>query len=96
MTVFAMAQFCITDRAAYRRYQSGFTDVFRLFDGQLLAADEAPTVEEGSWPYHKVILMSFPDERALRAFADSPEYRAIAVDRWAGTDGVVLIVHGLT
>jgi uncharacterized protein (DUF1330 family) len=69
---------------------------FPAFRGQLLAADEAPTVEEGSWPYHKVILMSFPDERALRAFADSPEYRAIAVDRWAGTDGVVLIVHGLT
>ena len=96
MTVYAIAQFTITDAAAYRRYQSRFADVFQGFDGTLLAADESPTVEEGSWPYQKVVLLAFPDEAALRAFADSPEYAAIAADRLAGTDGVVLTVHGLS
>ena len=95
MTVYAIAQFTVTDRAAYRRCQSSFADVFRQFDGELLVADEAPTVEEGNWGYQKVILMSFPDGQALRTFADSPEYRTISVDRQAGTEGVVLIAHGL-
>ena len=96
MTVYAIAQFSITDLTAYRRYQSRFADVFHAFDGTLLAADESPTVEEGSWPHQKVVLLAFPDEQALRIFADSPEYAAIAADRRAGTDGVVLTVHGLT
>ena len=96
MTVYAIAQFSITDLAAYRRYQSHFADVFQAFRGTLLAADASPTIEEGSWPYQKVVLLAFPDEHALRAFADSPEYAAIAADRRAGTDGVVLTVHGVT
>ena len=96
MPVYAIAQFTITDAAAYLRYQSRFADVFRAFDGNLLAADESPTVEEGSWPHQKVVLLAFPDEQALRIFADSPEYAAIAADRRAGTDGVVLTVHGVT
>ena len=51
MTVYAIAQFSITDLTAYRRYQSRFADVFYAFDGTLLAADESPKVEEGSWPH---------------------------------------------
>ena len=70
MTVYAIAQFTITDLAAYRRYQSRFADVFQVFDGTLLAADESPTVEEGSWPHQKVVLLAFPDEAALRAGVD--------------------------
>ena len=96
MRVYAIAQFTITDAAAYRRYQSRFAEVFHAFDGTLLAADESPTVEEGSWPHQKVVLLEFPDEPALRHFADSPEYLAIAADRRAGTEGVVLTVHGLS
>ena len=96
MTVYASAQFSITKLAAYRRYQSRFATFYQAFDGTLLAADESPMVEEGSWPHQKVVLLEFPDEQALRNFADSPEYAAIAADRMAGTDGVVLTVHGLT
>ena len=96
LTVYAIAQLSITDLTAYRRNQSRFADVFHAFDGTLLAADESPKVEEGSWPHQKVVLLAFPDEQALRVFADSPEYAAIAADRRAGTDGVVLTVHGVT
>ena len=42
MTVYALAQISITDRAAYDRYQARFMEVFLRFRGRLLAADEAP------------------------------------------------------
>jgi uncharacterized protein (DUF1330 family) len=42
-----------------------------------------------------VVLMSFPDEAAFRAWAESPEYRLISRDRDAGADTVVLLVKGL-
>jgi len=95
MTVYCLAQISITDRAAYESYQARFMEVFQRFNGRLLAADESPSVEEGRWDRDKVILMSFPDEAAFRAWADSPAYQEIARDRLAGSDGVVLLVNGL-
>ncbi|HRD45130.1 MAG TPA: DUF1330 domain-containing protein [Caulobacter sp.] len=95
MTVYALAQISVHDREAYGRYQARFMDVFQRFRGRLLAADEAPTVMEGDWPHQKVILMAFPDEAALRDWADSEAYREISKDREAGTTGVALMVKGL-
>ncbi len=95
MTVYAIAQLRFTDRAAYHRYQAKFMEVFRRHPGTLLAADESPQVVEGQWDREKVVLMSFPDEAAFRAFVHSPEYEDIAKDRRAGADTVVLLVKGL-
>lgn len=95
MAVYLLAQLRFTDRDAYHRYQARFMDVFRKFDGQLLAADEHPLVLEGSWDRDKLVLMSFPDEESARKFSESTEYQEIAKDRKAGADAVVLMAHGL-
>ncbi len=95
MTVYAIAQLTFTDRQAYDRYQAKFMDVFRRYSGTLLAADESPRVVEGTWNREKAVLMSFPDEDAFRAWAESPEYQRISQDRHAGADTVVLLVKGL-
>ncbi|BBZ62673.1 DUF1330 domain-containing protein [Mycolicibacterium monacense] len=95
MTVYAVAQLRFTDRTAYDRYQAAFMEVFARYSGTLLAADDAPRVIEGEWTGDKVVLMSFPDEAEFRRWADSPEYQQISVDRRAGTDTVVLLVHGI-
>jgi uncharacterized protein (DUF1330 family) len=86
MTVYVVAQLTFTDRTAYDHYQAQFMGVFRKFEGSLLAADEYPQVLEGLWQRNKVVLLSFPDERACRRFADSPECQEISRDRRAGAD----------
>jgi len=95
MGVYVIAQISITDRAAYNKYQARFMDVFNQFDGQLLAADEAPHVIEGDWNREKVILMKFPDKDSFEKWAYSPEYQEIAKDRYAGSEGVFLLVKSL-
>ena len=95
MTVYAIAQLRLTDRAAYDRYQARFMEVFRRHPGTLLAADESPEVIEGKWDREKLVLMSFPDEAAFRGWAQSPEYQEISKDRLAGADTMVLLVQGL-
>ena len=70
MTVYVIVQLKMIDRAAYDRYQARFFGVFRKFSGRLLSADESPDVLEGSWDRDKVVLMSFPDAAAYRAWAD--------------------------
>ena len=96
MTVYVIAQLKMTDRAAYDRYQARFFDVFRKFNGRLLSADESPSVVEGDWNRDKLVLMSFPDETAYHALADSPEYLEISKDRKAGAQAIVLLAKGFT
>ena len=94
MTVYVIVQLKMTDRTVYDRYQARFFDVFRKFHGRLLSADEHPTIVEGYWDRDKLVLMSFPDEAAFQAFAASPEYLEISVDRKAGAQAIVLLARG--
>jgi uncharacterized protein (DUF1330 family) len=95
MTVYAIAQLTITDRAVYDRYQEKFMGVMKHFQGRVLAADDKPLVVEGEWDREKVVLLSFPDEKAFSEWADSPEYQEISKDRKAGSSAVVLLVKGI-
>lgn len=95
MTVYALAQLRVHDRARYDRYAAAFLPVLAKYRGRLLAADESPQVVEGAWSYDKAVLMAFDDRESFRAWADSPEYREISRDRVAATDGVVLLLDGL-
>lgn len=95
MTVYAIAQLRITDRAAYGRYQAQFMDVLRQYHGRLLVSDDSPVVVEGEWSYRKVVVLGFADAAAFTRFAQSPEYERISVDRMAGSVSVVLLVHGV-
>ena len=96
MTVYAIVQLKMTDRAAYDRYQARFFDVFKKFSGRLLSADEHPAVLEGTWDRDKLVLMSFPNESAFRNWANSPEYLEISTDRKAGANAVVLLAKGFS
>ncbi|AOJ66187.1 hypothetical protein WJ32_27720 [Burkholderia ubonensis] len=95
MAVYLLAQLRFTQRDAYDRYQARFRDVFRRFDGRLLAADDAPVALEGEWDRDKVVLMAFPDEASARRFVESPEYQEISRDRHAGADTLALLVRGI-
>ena len=70
--------------------------MFRKFSGRLLSADEHPAVIEGKWDRDKLVLMSFPDEAAFRAWSDSPDYLEISRDRKAGAEAIVLLAQGFT
>lgn len=95
MPVYAIAQLTITDRAIYDGYQAKFMGVMKKFQGRVLAADEKPLVVEGEWDREKVVLLSFPDEKAFRDWAESPEYVEIAKERKAGSHAVILLVKGI-
>ena len=65
------------------------------YGGRALAADESPLIEEGEWPFGKLILLEFADETSYRRWMDSPEYQEIVKDRHAGSHGTVVLVRGL-
>ncbi|WP_431935293.1 DUF1330 domain-containing protein [Micromonospora sp. RP3T] len=95
MTVYALAQLTVHDRARYDRYVAAFLPVLARHGGRLLAADTAPRVVEGDWPHDKVVLMSFDSREDFERWSASPEYQAISRDREAATEGVVLLLDGI-
>lgn len=95
MTVYILAQLSIHDRATYDKYQSRFMEVFKPFGGSVLAVDDNVKTLEGDWPHTRLVLASFPDEAAFRAWWDSPAYREIANDRRIASSGEILLVRGL-
>ena len=96
MTVYAIAQLSIHDRVRYDRYVAAFMPVLMKYGGRLLAADERPEIVEGQWSRDKVIVVAFSDSDTFRTWVTSAEYRDISKDRLAATEGVVLLVRGLT
>jgi uncharacterized protein (DUF1330 family) len=100
MSAYVIAQLRIHDRARYDRYAQAFLPTLKPFAGRLLAADEGPALLEGDGSKEgrldKLVLIAFPDADAARAWAASPAYQAIAPDRLAGSEAVVLLARGLT
>ncbi|MCK1357678.1 DUF1330 domain-containing protein [Bradyrhizobium sp. 199] len=96
MSVYIIAQLKFKKREVYDGYQARFLGVFEKFNGKVLVADENPVVLEGEWPRDKVVLLEFPDKDSAQQFHESPEYQAIAVDRKAGADGIVLMLQGFS
>ena len=95
MAVYVVVQLSIHDRERYDRYVARFLPTIDAHGGRVLAADDAPRVLEGEWSHDRVVLLSFADRDAFTAWAESPEYKEIAVDRIAATDGPILLVQGL-
>jgi uncharacterized protein (DUF1330 family) len=95
VTVYAIAQLTIHDRARYQRYVAAFITILTRYGGQLLAAEEHPEVTEGQWDGDKVVLMAFPDRKTFTAWVTSPEYREISKDRLAAAETTAILVRGL-
>ncbi len=90
-----IAHFTVDDPERYRVYEQGFFPVLRAHGGRFVTYDDAPVVLEGALVPGRTVLIDFDSEEALRGWWDSPEYRALAAHRHAGTTThAVYFVHG--
>ena len=95
MTCYLIAQINVHDREEYRKYLEGFDEVFKDYDGAILAADKEPVVLEGQWPYQRTVLMSFRDMEEAQRWYNSPQYQALAKQRQGASDSNIVLVRGM-
>lgn len=95
MTVYIINNMTVHDQEEYRKYVKDFMPVFERFGGKILAVQNAPSAVEGTWPFDRTVLLSFPTREAALQWANSPGYKGIAVHRQAGTTSNVVILDGL-
>lgn len=96
MTVYAVANIKIKDRAEYEKYSDQFMDVFSKFNGKLLAADFNAKAVMGEWDGDRLVIVEFPSAGEFKAWATSPEYLEIAKHRIAGADVTTVLAEALT
>lgn len=94
MTAYFVANIRVHDEVEYRAYLDACDEVFARSTGTYLAVDASPTVLEGSWPYSRSVIISFPGEDDLLAWYRSPQYQEVLRHRLAGADCDTIVVHG--
>lgn len=95
MTHYIVAQIDIVDRETYAKYEAGFMEIFVKYDGTMLAVDEDPKLLEGSWPYTRTVLISFPSQEQAMDWYQSDEYQALAQHRFASSSANISVIKGL-
>jgi uncharacterized protein (DUF1330 family) len=95
MTVYIINNMTVHDQEEYRKYVKDFMPIFEHFGGKVLAVQNAPSAVEGTWPFDRTVLLSFPTREAALQWSNSPQYKAIAVHRRAGTRSNVVILDAL-
>lgn len=95
MSHYLIAQIEIADRNEYAKYEAGFVDIFKKYDGRVLGFDESPEVLEGEWDYTRTVLIEFPSEESALAWYRSDEYQALATHRFAASTANTVLIKGI-
>jgi uncharacterized protein (DUF1330 family) len=93
---YVVGQLNVQDWGLYKKYQLAFRDLFPGYDGKVLAADNAPELVEGEWPYGRFAMLEFRDRAEAERWYYSDAYQdAIKQFRWPASSGSLIFVEGL-
>lgn len=83
------------DPARYEQYKALAPAAIARYGGRYLARGGETVKLEGDWTPNRVVLLEFPTLDAVRAFHDSPEYRAAREARRGAANMNMVAVAGL-
>ena len=87
MAHYLIAQVKVNDDSWIPDYAAKVHDIVHKHDGKYLTRSGNMTALEGSAPNADLMaIIEFPSEKALKAFANDPEYAPFAAARQAGSD----------
>lgn len=94
---YMVANFTITDKNEYRKYEKGFFPILKKHGGTFFTFDDDIQHMEGAEPRTgRMVIFQFPSADAAEAWYNDPDYQALSEHRRAGTSMVSLtLVHGL-
>lgn len=95
MSYYYIAQLNVHDWDEYRKYESGFFEIFQKYQGEVLAADNDASVPEGEWGFSRLVLLKFPSKELAESWHQSDAYQSIMKIRHRASDAVMVGVEGL-
>ena len=92
MPAYLIADTHITDQSTYNEYKQQVAPLIAKFGGRFLVRGGPHEVLEGSWQPSRLVLIEFPDMKALKSWYSSPEYAPLlALRQPAATDHLVAV-----
>lgn len=92
MPAYLIADTHITDQKTYDEYKRQVVPVIAKFGGRFLARGGEQEVLEGTWRPARLVLIEFPDMKALKSWYKSPQYAPLLKLRQpAATDHLVAV-----
>jgi uncharacterized protein (DUF1330 family) len=95
MPAYMVIEPAVKDRARYQEYVSRVPETLIRYGGHYLSRSNRVIPLSGDWTPERMILLKFPDERNIRDWLASPEYRAIAPLREEGAISRAVILEGI-
>ena len=82
----------VKDAKAYEPYKNGVGAIIQKHGGEYLVRGGQADVIEGTWKPTRVVVLRFPDRKALDGFLNDPAYAPLRDirQRSARTDGVAV------
>jgi uncharacterized protein (DUF1330 family) len=95
MAVYVVVNVRIRDSAAYDAYKAGVAPLITKHGGEYLVRGGATEVLEGDWVPSRVVILTFPNMGAVKAFLDDPEYAPLKSLRYRIADTQMVAVEGV-
>lgn len=95
MAAYIYANIEITDVGLYEQYRREVPAVIAAYGGRYLARGGQAELLEGDADMQRQVILEFANMAALKAFYDSPEYRALRALRQRAGKGSLVAVEGV-
>ena len=90
MAVYVIVDINIKDQAAFDDYKRGVPPMISKYGGEYLARGGNTQTLEGDWKPGRIVLLKFPDQAAVKAFLNDPEYQPLKALRVSASDRMSL------
>ena len=95
MAAYIIANIEVTDPAGYEEYRKQAHATITSHGGRYLTRGGTTEVLEGDWAPNRVVIVEFPNMAQLKAWYDSPEYRALLQIRRRTSKSSLVAIEGL-
>jgi len=86
LPVYMVVNLSVTDKDEYRTYEKGFFGILKKYGGSFITYDDHSETFEGDSPRDgRMIIFSFPSEKAAKDWYADADYQALSEYRRGGT-----------
>ena len=95
MAAYLIVDVEVKDAKAYEPYKNGVGPVIQKHGGEYLVRGGQVDVIEGTWKPSRVVVLRFPDRKALDGFLNDPAYAPLKEIRQRATRSDLVAVDGV-
>jgi uncharacterized protein (DUF1330 family) len=96
VSVYLITDLDIFDAKLFAEYQRAFPAIVERHSGRYLVRGGEWRVLSGDWDLHRVVVFEFPDQEAMRATFDDPEYQPMIAIRERSARSKSFVVEGVS